>query len=359
MRPGSSHSHLWPGVPLALGAALLFGSAPPFAKILSGDMAPFMLAAFLYLGAGIGLAILRIVDRLRSADTREAPLRRGDLPWLGAVIVTGGVVAPVLLMIGLSRGTASGTSLLLNLEGLATMAIAWVVFGENVDRRLFVGALAILAGAVVLASDGEVPEAGIGSVSVSLACIAWGIDNNLTRKISAVDPTTITIAKGLVAGCVDLGLGLALGEPLPMPLAATGAATTGFFCVGVSLVLYIRALRELGTARTGAYFSMAPFIGAILSLAILGERTTAALLVAAVLMSVGLWLHLTERHEHPHDHEDLEHEHVHEHDVHHRHDHGDEGPHSHPHKHEPVRHSHVHYPDLHHRHDHGDSARSG
>jgi len=360
MSSASSHSHLWPGVPLAAGAALLFGSAPPLAKVLSGDLAPFMLAAFLYLGAGIGLAALRAAGRRGPGTAEEAPLRRSDLPWLAAVIATGGVAAPVLLMMGLSRGTASGASLLLNLEGLATMAIAWIVFDENVDRRLFVGALAILAGAALVAWDGEVPQAGLGSALVAAACIAWSIDNNLTRRISAVDPTTITIAKGMVAGGVDLGLGLLLGEPLPSPAAALGASITGFFCVGVSLVLYIRALRELGTARTGAYFSLAPFIGALLSVVALGERPTAALAAAAGLMAVGLWIHLTERHGHEHEHEDLEHEHLHDHDEHHRHDHEGavEGPHSHPHRHQPVRHSHVHYPDLHHRHEHGDPGRS-
>lgn len=349
-----SHAHLWPGVPLALISAVLFGATPPLSKLLLDEVGPFMLAGLLYLGAGVGLTIYRLLRRGRGTVESEAPLTRSDLPWLTAAIAMGGIVAPVLLMSGLARATASSSALLLNLEGLATMAIAWLVFRENVDRRLLAGALAILAGAVLLSWEGRGIAFGTGSVLVAAACVAWGIDNNLTRKISATDPIVITILKGLVAGTVNVAIALASGGTFPAIGTVAAAGVVGFLGVGVSLVLFILALRHLGTARTGAYFSLAPFIGAVLAVALLDEPITLRLLLSGLLMGIGLWLHLAERHGHDHAHEALEHEHSHSHDEHHRHEHdrpvGE--PHSHTHRHEPMWHSHVHYPDAHHRHPH-------
>ena len=351
-----SHAHLWPGVPLALISAALFGATPPLSKLLLEGVDPFMLAGLLYLGAGVGLAIHRLLRHVRGIVESEAPLTRVDLPWLAAAIAMGGIVAPVLLMSGLARASASSSALLLNLEGLATMAIAWLVFRENVDRRLLAGALAILAGAVLLSWEGRGIAFGTGSVLVAAACVAWGIDNNLTRKISATDPVVITILKGLVAGSVNVAIALSSGGTVPAIGYVAAAGLVGFLGVGVSLVLFILALRHLGTARTGAYFSLAPFIGAVLAVALLDEPITLRLLLSGLLMGVGLWLHLAERHGHEHAHEALEHEHghSHSHDDHHRHEHdGPVGePHSHPHRHEPRWHTHVHYPDVHHRHPH-------
>lgn len=234
------------------------------------------------------------------------------------------------------------------------MAIAWVVFRENVDRRLLVGAAAILAGAVVLSWTGEGLRLDTGGLLVAGACLAWGIDNNLTRKVSSADPVQITIAKGLVAGSVDVAIAFANGGVLPSIGMTAAAGVVGFLCVGVSLVLFILALRHLGSARTGAYFSLAPFIGAVLAIGLLGEAVAAELVAAAGLMAVGLWLHLSERHRHEHVHAEIEHDHPHSHDEHHDHDH--DGPvtarHRHLHRHAPLVHRHVHYPDAHHRHDH-------
>jgi drug/metabolite transporter (DMT)-like permease len=350
-----SNAHLWPGVPFALASAALFGAAPPLAKLLLGSVGPFMLAGLLYLGAGIGLALWRLLPKAGGAEAEEeAPLTSADLPWLAAAIVMGGAVAPVLLMIGLGRASASGSSLLLNMEGLATMAIAWIVFRENVDRRLLLGALAILAGAALISWDGHGATVDDGALYVLGACVAWGIDNNLTRKVSTTDPVVITILKGCVAGSVNVGLALSAGSPFPPPFSAAAAAVVGFFGIGVSLVLFILGLRHLGTARTGAYFSLAPFIGAVLAILLLGEPITLRLLSSGFLMGFGLWLHLTERHAHEHRHDAIEHEHGHVHDDHHQHEHGGEisEPHSHPHRHESLLHSHVHYPDAHHRHPH-------
>ncbi|CCV08670.1 conserved membrane hypothetical protein [Mesorhizobium metallidurans STM 2683] len=352
------HSYLWPGVPLALGSAALFGAAPPLSKLLLNTVDPFMLAGLLYFGAGIGLAIYRLL-RGREAKASEAQLDRKDIPWLALAIGMGGVVAPVLLMFGLTLNTASSSALLLNLEGLATMAIAWVVYRENVDRRLLFGAFAILAGAVLLSWEGNGVAFNLGALLVAGACAAWGLDNNFTRKISATDPVVIAMLKGLVAGIVNLGLGLVAGASLPAAPFVAAAAAVGFFVIGVSLVMFILALRHLGTARTGAYYSLAPFIGALLAIAILGDPLSLRLAIAGLLMGVGLWLHLSERHEHEHEHEALEHEHSHVHDEHHRHDHDGHDhdgavtePHSHWHRHSPMRHKHPHYPDMHHRHDH-------
>ena len=345
------HSHLFPGVPVALGSVALFGATPPLSKLLLDAVDPFMLAGLLYLGAGVGLALYRAFNR--DAD-REAHLVRQDVPWLALAIVLGGALAPVLLMFGLTLTTATNASLLPNLEGLATMAIAWLVYRENVDRRLLLGALVILAGAVVLSWQGQ-GSIDLGALLVAGACLAWGLDNNFTRKISAADPVVIAMLKGLVAGAVNLSIALASGASLPTLQVIAAAGVLGLLGIGVSLVMFILALRHLGTARTGAYYSLAPFIGAILAITVLAEPLTVRLLVAAVLMGVGLWLHLSERHEHDHRHEALEHEHAHIHDEHHRHDHDGpvSEPHSHLHRHEPMFHKHPHYPDLHHRHSHG------
>jgi drug/metabolite transporter (DMT)-like permease len=348
-------SHLWPGVPLALASAVLFGMSAPLSKLLLETVTPQLLAGLLYLGAGIGLAIVHLGRAALGIPAPEAPLRRADLPWLAAVVLFGGVIGPLLLMLGLNQTSASSCSLLLNLEGLATMGIAWLVFRENVDRLLLLGALAIVAGAVVLSWDGQAVRFDAGAALIAAACVAWGIDNNLTRKLSSADPVLTTMIKGLVAGGVNVGLALLNGSMLP-PVATMGAAAlVGFLGVGVSLVLFVLALRHLGAARTGAYFSLAPFIGAVFALALLNEPLSLQLLLAGLLMGVGLWLHLAERHEHEHQHDVLEHEHSHVHDEHHQHAHDVPvtQPHSHWHRHEPIRHKHPHYPDLHHRHRHG------
>lgn len=347
----------WPGAPLAILSAVLFGASTPFAKLLlGGGVSPWLLAGILYLGSGFGLSVVHFARGLTGIGPAEASLKRADLPWLGLVVLSGGAFGPVLLMFGLCTTPASSAALLLNLEGLATMMIAWLVFRENVDRRLLTGALAILTGAVVISWKGGTGGVGLGAVAIAGACLAWGVDNNLTRKLSSADPVQIALIKGLVAGAVNLSLALAFGAHLPAIAPLAGAAVVGFLGYGVSLVFFVLGLRFLGTARTGAYFSAAPFIGAILSLLIFREPFTARLVAAGVLMGVGLYLHLTENHSHAHSHEPLDHDHSHVHDAHHQHAHGpldpSGEPHTHKHHHTPMRHKHPHYPDLHHRHGH-------
>jgi len=342
------------GVASALCAAVLFGASTPFAKLLIGEMSPLALAAILYLGSGIGLAAW---IALRPGDAKPAGFARSDWPWIAAAILAGGVAGPVLLMYGLGRTEAASASLLLNLEAVLTAAIAWTVFRENVDRRVFAGMAAIVAGGILL-STGAAPrsEGLLGASLVAAACLAWAIDNNLTRRVSGGDAATLACLKGLAAGAVNLALALALGVPMPQPLGWLAAGMLGFLGYGISLTLFIVALRHLGTARTGAYFSVAPFFGAGLALALLGERPDAMFWLAGALMAFGVWLHLSERHAHQHAHEAMAHEHEHMHDAHHRHEH-DAGwngrePHVHRHRHELQLHSHPHYPDLHHRHTH-------
>jgi drug/metabolite transporter (DMT)-like permease len=345
------------GALLALASAFLFGASTPIAKLLLGITDPPLLAGLLYLGSGAGLALAKIGGRSLGLGRSEAPLRARDLPWLAAIVVFGGILGPALLMRGLTLAPASTGALLLNTEGLATMAIAWVVFRENVDRRIFAGAMAILAGAVLLswpraASTG--PQLSWGSVLIVLACVSWGIDNNLTRKLSAADPLQIAMIKGLAAGTVNFALALGHGALLPGPTTLAAAAAVGFFGYGISLVLFVLGLRHLGAARTGAYFSTAPFIGAALALPLFGEAPTLTLIGAAFLMGIGVYLHLAEAHDHEHLHEPIEHEHRHVHDIHHQHDHALADPAGEPHSHwhRRVLHKHPHYLDLHHRHEH-------
>ena len=341
------------GILFALLSAALFGASTPLAKLLLGSVSPWMMAGLLYLGAGIGLSLMHVSRRAFRLPVLEASLHRSDLPWLVAVIATGGIFGPLLLMFGLTRTPASGASLLLNLEGLATMAIAWLVFRENVDRRLLLGAAAILAGAILLSWQGEA-SFNWGAVLIASACLCWGIDNNLTRKLSSADPVQIAAIKGLVAGSFNLGLALFQGTALPHGWTIAAIGVVGLFGYGVSIVFFVFGLRHLGTARTGAYYSLAPFVGATLSVVFLHDPLSVRLFIAAGLMAVGLWLHLSERHEHPHVHQALTHEHKHVHDEHHQHAHSPTDPsgepHTHSHSHEPLAHSHPHYPDLHHRH---------
>ena len=346
------------GVSVAILAALLFGASTPFSKLLLGQIDPLLLAGLLYLGSGIGLAIWIVFQhRVLKAKNQEARLQPKDLPWLAGAILAGGVVAPILLMLGLAVTPASSASLLLNLEGVLTALLAWFVFKENFDLRIFVGMAAILAGGVLLSWQSR-PELGVpwGALGIVGACLGWAIDNNLTRKVSASDPAQVAAIKGLVAGSTNTLLAFVTGARLPSTSGLVAASLLGFLSYGVSLTCFVLALRHIGTARTGAYFSTAPFIGAALSLVILHEQPSFVFWIAGALMALGIWLHLTERHVHLHRHEPLEHEHLHWHDEHHRHAHTPNDPpgepHSHRHRHEELTHAHPHYPDLHHRHTH-------
>ena len=309
--------------------------------------------------AALAAAVLVIRAWMNGASDISWP-RGTDIWWLLGAIAAGGVIGPYLQMLGLTLTDAASASLILNLEGVFTALLAWFVFRENFDRRIAIGMGLIVLGGVVL-SIGPVRAAAsmLGPLAIVGACLAWGVDNNLTRKVSIHDATVIAGSKGLIAGSTSVALALSTGATWPSASVVASAAVVGFLGYGLSLTLFVLALRRLGTARTGAYFSVAPFAGAAFAL-LLGAPMSIALLLAGVLMAAGVWLHLTEHHSHEHTHEPLVHEHEHVHDDHHQHEHQHEheagwdgqAPHTHAHAHAPLTHAHAHYPDLHHRHGH-------
>jgi drug/metabolite transporter (DMT)-like permease len=357
--PSKAIPRMHEGVAYALTAAALFGASTPLAKILVGHMAPVTLAGMLYLGSGFGMLLSFIGRSLfrAKANHRAVALSAADFPWLLGAIVAGGIGGPILLMIGLTATPASSASLLLNMEGVLTAALAWFVFKENYDRRVLVGMLLIVLAGALLSWE-QIPVLGVpwGAMVILGACLCWAIDNNLTRKVSASDPLQIAAIKGLVAGTVNLSIAFGMGYRLPEAQSTLAAVAVGFFGYGLSLAAFVRALRQLGTARTSAYFSAAPFVGAVIALIVLDEPLGALFWAASALMASGIWLHITESHVHEHDHLSLEHAHEHSHDAHHQHEHdfawNQQEPHAHGHHHVGLKHCHPHYPDIHHRHEH-------
>lgn len=336
-----------------LGAAVLFGVSTPIAKGLLPGSGPFMLAGLLYLGAGAGLVLLAPF-RPRGG---EAPLGREDAPSLAAVVAVGGLVAPVLLMLGLARLPGATASLLLNLEAPFTMAIAVALFGEALERREVLGAAAILAGGAALAVEGGPHGVHVaGALAVAGACLGWAVDNNLSGRLALHDPVAVVRVKSLAAGAANVALALAIGERPPPSAALAAALVTGFFGYGLSLILHMRAMRRIGAARQAALFATAPFAGAIASVPLLGDRLSGRDLACAAAMAIGIAAMLGTRHSHRHVHEPLSHDHAHIHDEHHRHDHAGhvEEPHAHSHEHPPLVHDHPHVADVHHRHRHED-----
>lgn len=352
MRGGGMHA----GVVAALASAVLFGITTPIAKQLLPGTQPLLIAGLLYLGSGCGVSLLRwIQDRGWSATG----LVGRDWLWLGLTTLVGGIIAPALLMTGLARADAASASLLLNLEVVFTAILAWVVFKEPANSRVVFGLIAIFAGGLILVWPTQWALGGslFAFLAIVAACFCWAVDNNLTRKISAIDARVLAAIKGLVAGVTNTVLAFALGASLPEASHVAIALAIGFMGYGLSLVLFIVGLRQLGSARTGAYFATAPFIGAVLALLLYGQPAESAFWIAAVCMGLGVWLHVTEDHVHEHVHEPMSHSHTHTHDEHHQHEHtfdwdGTE-PHAHPHAHGSLRHRHAHFPDIHHRHGHG------
>jgi len=286
-----SLSNIRRGGLLAIAAAILFGLSTPAAKAIVGNVRPLLLAGLLYLGSGVGLGVIILLGQRRGVR-----LQRADVPWLLATIGFGGALGPALLMWGLTRTTGSAASLLLTLEGVFTALIAWVVFREPFNRRIGLGMASIFVGAVLLALRTPSGHAGTwGAVAVAGACLSWAIDNNCTSKIADVDAFTLASIKGVVAGAANTTLALVAGSAFPTAGLIAASALVGFFGYGLSLVLFVLALREIGAARTGAYFSTAPFIGAVVGLVALHEPMTASLIGAGLLMGFGVYLHLTEQ----------------------------------------------------------------
>jgi drug/metabolite transporter (DMT)-like permease len=341
------------GIAAAAAAASLFGISAPAAKLLLSNAAPLFLGAVLYLGAGVGLTALRLVRRGRP---REAPLRPSDLPLLLGVTAAGAVVAPVLLLTGLRHTTAVAASLALNLEGPFTIILAVLFFGEHVGAWSASGAVFVLLGAATLSLSSGTDLRGdlLGVLGVAGACIAWALDNNLTQRLSLRDPFAVAQAKGILGGGLGLVLALALGSEVPPARTIAFGLALGFASYGLSVVLAVYAMRLIGVAREASVFAIAPFVGVLVSVAVLGDPFGSRELAAMLLMLVGLVLLLRERHDHLHTHEALRHDHRHVHDEHHQHAHGLEDPpgepHAHEHQHLALEHQHPHVPDIHHRH---------
>jgi len=337
----------------ALLAAIFFGAGAPIAKFLLDDnIDPIFLAAFLYLGSGTGISLVKLTRRMRSNEV-EAAIKRADVQWLAGAIVSGGILAPIVLMISLQNTPASTASLLLNFEGVGTTLIALLFFKEAISRRAWTAILVITLASIFLSTDltsgfGLSP----GALGIILACILWGADNNFTRNISGKDPLAIVAWKGLIAGTFSFFLAWFLGNPFPSLKTVIGTLLLGFISYGLSTMLFIRSMRGLGAARTSALYGTAPLAGVLLSILIFGELPSFMLIVATILMIGGALLLVNEQHEHSHVHTALFHEHSHRHDdLAHAHDVVD-GVHAHEHEHPAEKHTHDHMPDIHHRHGH-------
>jgi drug/metabolite transporter (DMT)-like permease len=341
----------------AILAAILFGVSTPAAKLLLGIIDPWLLAGILYLGSAIGLFIVFSLQRfLKQTTLNEAALKYRDWKWLLCIIFIGGILGPVFLMIGLTKVPASSASLFLNLESVFTALLAWFVFNEYVDYKIALGMLSIVIGSLILSWKGNLTQNIQGPMLIAGACLCWAIDNNLTRKISGSNPVQIAMIKSFIAGLINTSFAVFYGLLLPDYLILFTAGTIGFISYGLSLILFIFGLRYIGAARTGAYFSLAPFVGASFAIAFLEDSISTQFILASAFMGIGSWLHLTEYHSHEHQHEELQHEHTHVHDEHHQHNHllpeTKKNPYSHLHQHKSIRHKHPHYPDIHHRHKH-------
>jgi drug/metabolite transporter (DMT)-like permease len=341
------------GTLLGLAAAVSFGMSTPISKGLLDSVGPQLLAGLLYLGAFLGLAVL-IPTRRRSPEAR---IRRADLPRLGALTLAGGIAAPVLLLVGLEQVQASTGSLLLNLEGPATLLLGLLVFREHLGKSAALGAASIFAGAVVLTfPQGSVGGQMLGIACIAAACACWGLDNNLTQSLTVRDPFSIVTVKTGVAALVNVTVALIFGAGIPGASIIAGALVLGAVAFGISVVLDAYALRLLGAARESAIFATAPFVGALAAWPLLGERLGVREVVAGAIMALGVLAVLREHHEHLHEHDPLVHDHLHVHDEHHRHAHAPGAdprePHSHQHRHARLVHAHAHVSDVHHRHDH-------
>jgi drug/metabolite transporter (DMT)-like permease len=351
----NQHDGRWLGTFSAFFSAMLFGMSAPLGKLLLSQINPLSLAGLLYLGSFAGITLIVLVRAVtKSKDTGETPLRRDDFLSLGGAILSGGVVAPILLFFGLSKTPASVASLLLNTEAMLTMLLASLVFHEWVEKRVWVSAVLMLCASVIMVYSSVERAAPSGPLLVVAACLMWGVDNNITRQLAHKNPFSVAQLKGLVAGLVTLLIAYAVGDKLPDPLFILFALLLGACSYGASLVLFVYALRYIGTSRTATWFQTAPFLGAAISFLVLREPLSPRLAVSGCIMICAAALLLWEYHTHGHEHPEIWHEHRHDHDEHHRHEHeiDQAGPHAHPHYHTPLLHSHMHLPDFHHRHNH-------
>jgi drug/metabolite transporter (DMT)-like permease len=341
----------------ALIAAFFFGLIAPGTKYFSQSIPPQSLAGILYFFAGLGLFLIILLRNEIRGAVKQIQIK--DQKWFLTAIIFGGILGPAFLTYGLINISGSTASLLLNLESVLTSLIAWFIFKEHFEKKIVFGMFFIIAGCLILSfrlQDGGGQDTITGFIFITLACLSWSIDNNVTRNISHLNPIFISSIKGLIAGSSNLFFGYLIGEKLNFNYNLLQAGLLGFLGIGISLVAFITSLSKIGTARTGALFSTAPFIGSILSLLILNEEVSTPFLIALTLMACGIWLHLSEDHSHNHTHLEIEHSHIHIHDLHHQHTHNSNDPkgepHLHTHVHNQITHEHPHFPDSHHEHSH-------
>lgn len=343
------------GLYSAILSALLFGMSPVACKAIVGDMPPSLLAGLLYAGSALGLTGVVFLKPTRDHEALRSLAPRQWVNLAGA-IVAGGIVAPLFLAYGIRNGTAAEVSLLLNFESVATTLIAWLIFHEHIGPRVWTGKVLIIGASVIVVLAGsEGLRLSIPGLSVLAACVFWGLDNNLTRELETIPASSLACIKGWFAGAFNVLLFCILFRSPVTPFQVTAALVVGALSYGVSLVLFIHALREIGAARTSTWFASGPFIGTLLAVAFLGERPPSQYWLAALIMISGMLLLSLEVHAHRHQHENQAHSHPHDHDGHHQHGHGHgvpSGTHDHFHEHSPIAHTHAHWPDIHHRHGH-------
>lgn len=349
------NTHNYISIAQAILAAALFGISAPFSKLLLVEIPPLMLSALLYFGAGIGMLVIYSIRRISKAKFVEASLTNQELPFILLMVILD-IAAPISLMIGLTMTTSSNAALLNNFEIAATSLFALFVFREAISRRLWLSISLITLSSIILTiEDFSSLSLSFGSIFVLLACVFWGLENNCTRKLSIKDPLQIVIIKGIGSGLGAFVIAILAHQVLWKPLFISMALLLGFFAYGLSIFFYVTAQRSLGAARTSAYYAIAPFIGVGISFIIFDEPITVAFLAASIVMVLGTYLTIFEKHGHRHLHAFIGHEHRHNHsDGHHNHIHelitNDE--HTHLHTHEKIVHTHQHTPDLHHTHEH-------
>jgi drug/metabolite transporter (DMT)-like permease len=339
-------------------AAALFGASAPFSKLMLSNISPLQLAGVLYLGSGFSLLVIKLIKNASYTTDNSAKLEKKDFPWLAGAVVSGGILAPICLLFGLSITPAATASILLNFEAVATALIATLFFHEHLGKKVIYALILLTLASLILTFEPS-GKIGIswGAILIIAACAFWGIDNNLTRNISSKDPLTIVIVKGTVAGIFSILLSVLMKNPVPSVTTVTGGLILGGLSYGISLILFILTLKEIGASRASALFASAPFIGAIISFMLFWNFPSLNFIIAVPIMLFGTFLLFSETHLHSHTHEAIEHEHSHNHvDEHHMHQHGNLSKdivHSHKHFHELIVHTHNHMPDIHHRHIHG------
>jgi len=340
----------------AILAAVCYGISSPISKMLLTDIPPIFMASLLYFGAGFGMGMVVTIKNRTDKIQTEAKLSKKDLPYVIGMVVLD-IIAPIFLMSGLLLSSPANVSLLNNFEIVATSLIALFIFKEMIGKRMWLAITLITISTIILSFDDiQHFSLSIGSLFVLVACLSWGFENNCTRMLSLKNPLEIVVVKGFGSGIGSLAIAIFTKAYIANVGYILFALLLGFFSYGLSVYLYILAQRDIGAARTSAYYAFAPFIGVILSFIIFKQSITISFMIALIVMAIGTYFATSEKHIHLHKHTPMEHDHRHSHDDgHHNHTHDfPVGEHSHLHRHEAMEHMHTHLPDLHHTHKHSE-----